>query len=123
MIGVAAMAVAVLFVVILFLSLCFDKLEAQDNRAKNYYQVELATSFVGEETQIYVNDSLLYDAVGTDSVRLQFKPFEDQHLLMVVDKSTGNTRSFNLKEKACKVFVQKDEEGKVEVIQKEWEKE
>lgn len=123
LIGIAAMAFAVLFVVILFLSMCFGKMETQDTRKKNYYQLELASSFVGQETLLYVNDSLLYDAQVEDSTRIRFKPFEEQHLLMVVDKQSGNTRSFNLKEKACQVFIRKDGDGKTEIVQKDWEKE
>lgn len=123
LIGIAAMAFAVLFVVILFLSMCFGKMETQDTRKKNYYQLELASSFVGQETLLYVNDSLLYDAQVEDSTRIRFKPFEEQHLLMVVDKQSGNTRSFNLKEKACQVFIRKDGAGKTEIVQKDWEKE
>lgn len=123
LVGIAAMAFAVLFVVILFLSMCFGKLETQDTRKKNFYQLELADAFVGQETQIYVNDSLLYDAPVEDSTCIRFKPFEEQHLLMVVDKQSGNTRSFNLNEKACQVLVQKNDDGKVEILQKDWEKE
>ena len=123
LIGVAAMAFAVLFVVILFLSLCFDKLETQEKGKKNYYELEFADSFVGQETQLVVNDSVMFDAVvESDSVKVQFKPFDEQYQLFVVEKESGNTRSFNLKEKACKVKIYKNQDGKVEISQTEWEK-
>lgn len=124
LVGIAAMAFAVLFVVILFLSLCFGKMEAPNKDKKNYYQLELASSFLGQETQLYVNDSLLFDAlVETDTLKIQFSPFDEQHQLFVVDKESGNTRSFNLQEKACKVLIQKNNEGRVDILQKDWEKE
>lgn len=122
LVGVAAMSFAVLFVVVFFLTLCFEKMETVES--KGYYQLELADGFVGDSTQIYVNDSLLLEqVVHTDTLKIRFKPFEEQHLLMVSDLSTQRTRSYNLPKEVCRVILSKDEEGVVEFLPERWEKE
>lgn len=122
LVGVAAMSFAVLFVVIFFLSLSFEKMEEVE--AKGFYQLELAQGFVGDSTQIYVNDSLLYEnVVATDTLKITFKPFDEQHLLMVSDLTTQRTRSYNLPKETCRVILSKDEEGLVEFLPERWENE
>jgi len=111
-------------VVVLFLSMSYNKLEEQMKAvtSQGYYQIEFAANLIGESAQVYVNDSLLFDGnISSDTLKIKFKPFGEQHLLMMVDKKSDTARNFNLQEKACKVLVRKNAEGKFTVVQKDWE--
>ncbi|MBQ2507686.1 MAG: hypothetical protein II530_04285 [Bacteroidaceae bacterium] len=124
LIGIGVLAFAVLLVVVLFLSMSYDKLEEQMKvvTTQGYYQIEFEADIVGESAQVYVNDSLLFDGeISSDSLKIRFRPFGEQHLLMMVDKKSDIARNFNLQEKACKVLVRKNTDGKFIVDQINWE--
>ena len=111
LIGIGVLAFAVLLVVVLFLSMSYDKLEEQMKvvTTQGYYQIEFEADIVGESAQVYVNDSLLFDGeISSDSLKIRFRPFGEQHLLMMVDKKSDIARNFNLQEKACEVLVRKN---------------
>ena len=124
LIGIGVLAFAVLLVVVLFLSMSYDKFEEQMKKVAthDYYQIEFANDLVGEYAQIYVNDSLLFDKeISSDTLKVKFKPFGEQHLLMLVDGESNTARNFNLQEKGCKILIKKNIEGKYIIDQKDWE--
>ena len=113
LVGVGVMAIAVFAVVGFFLTLSFQGMETL-KLEQGEYKLEFSDGFAGIEVQVYVNDSVLYDAeVPADTFRLEFKPYDEQHTLFVVDKKSGDTRSFTLSEKVSTVKMKRDSEGTV----------
>lgn len=105
--GIMALAVLVLCVVIVFWLWCFPDAINNKNNAI-VYKVELTSGFVGDSTQLFVNDSLFYSGVpSADSLKIEIEPFEDEHMLMVVDALSGNVTTFNLEEKETWITLRK----------------
>lgn len=105
--GIMALAVLVLCVVVVFWLWCFPDAIKTKNSAV-VYNVELASGFVGDSVQLFVNDSLFYSGVPLDdSLKVEIEPFEDEHILMVVDALSGNATTFNLEEKGTWITLRK----------------
>ena len=81
LIGTAAMAFAVGAVVVIFLFLCAQHMKNLPIKEsyKDIYQIEFTKGFSGQPAIVYLNDSLVWDAiVPSDTTRLRihrFKPF------------------------------------------------
>lgn len=113
MLGNGLLAFAVIFVVVLFLYMSFrlQRKEASEVRYAEIYQIELAGGFVGDSLSVYVNDSLLYDAVvRTDTLRFSAPRTADDNVLVVESHRTHHTDYFNLKPEGGLVrLVRKDQ--------------
>ncbi len=108
--GSALLAIAVIFIVILFvmLSLWMGSTRKHEIVYQDCYQIELKDGFIGESVSLYLNDSLLFnETVNTDTLRFRLNRFDDSNALLVVDNRTDNLTTFNLEEKGGRIILRK----------------
>jgi len=112
MIGNGILAVAVIFVVIIFfyISMPINK----DDEEKQYietFTVNLVRGFEGDSISIYINDSLLVNKVIAETPEtFVLDQFADENALMIVDNKTDKLSIFNMIPGGV-ISLAKDEEG------------
>ena len=120
MIGNGMLAVAVLFVVVLFVyvSLRFD------NKGKEHfsevYTIVLEEGFnPGDLTEIHLNDSIIFnEKIENIPTRIEVERFAKQSALLFVDQETQAIQVFNLDEKGGAYHFEKLE-NKINIIPKD----
>lgn len=120
MIGNGMLAVAVLFVVVLFVyvSLRFDN-KGKENFAE-VYTIVLEEGFnQGELTEIHLNDSIIFNReIESTPTQIEIERFAKQSALLFVDPETQAIQVFNLDEKGGTYHFEK-QESKVNLITKD----
>lgn len=101
--GTAAMGLAVLITVFIFVSLSLDKLKEKANGqpAETHYRIRLADGFLGDSAVIYVADSLLWSGSvsPTDTPTIRFTRFSDDRSIIISRTVNSPVFFFPLPEK------------------------
>lgn len=101
--GTAAMGLAVLITVFIFVSLSLDKLKEKANGqpAETHYRIRLADGFLGDSAVIYVADSLLWSGPvsPTDTPTIRFTRFSDDRSIIISRTVNSPVFFFSLPEK------------------------
>ncbi|MBP3472829.1 MAG: hypothetical protein J6K41_11460 [Paraprevotella sp.] len=108
MLGVMALAVAVLVVVVAFWVWCFPNGTVAPIQLKARYTVVFTESFGTDSTQVYLNDSLVFDGCPSDfSLPLSCGNGEDD-VLMVADAVTDVLYTFPLEAGKSRVCLTRE---------------
>ncbi|MDD7449387.1 MAG: hypothetical protein PUK62_09260 [Prevotellaceae bacterium] len=109
MIGNAILAIGLIFIVCLFLYLSFRKATADSNSGyAEKYELILDTSLQNDSVAMFINDSLIINTTVRDSLSIEINRFDEQSMLSIENKLTGNTTNVNLPEKNSKVRITKE---------------
>lgn len=110
----AVLFIAVIAITVLFLYLAFTfKRDAEKKKTyQGTYHIEVTNDFAGKSLSIYVNDSLVMNAIMPDTlITLDINRFAEENVLMVVDNQTDDTTPFNLSKEGSKIVVKKEKDG------------
>lgn len=109
MIGNAILAIGLIFIVCLFLYLSFRKATTDNpSRYAEKYELILDTSLQNDSVAMFINDSLIINTTVRDSLSIEINRFDEQSMLSIENKLTGNTTNVNLPEKNSKVRITKE---------------
>jgi hypothetical protein len=114
MLGNGLLAFAVFIIVALFFYLSFrEQGKKQEHRYAESYAISLVKGFVGSDTQVLVNDSVLYDApVQSEPLTFSITRFAENSSVIIVDNSTEQMAVFELSEQGG-VYSFEKREGEV----------
>ena len=123
LIGTAAMAFAVGAVVVIFLLLCAQHMKNLPIKEsfKDIYQIEFAKGFSGQPAIVYLNDSLVWDAiVPSDTTCLRIHRFADENTLMLSRSHEDAVSIFGIDKKAGRIILQRTNNDDVSMNLVEW---
>ena len=114
MLGNGLLAFAVFIIVALFFYLSFrEQGKKQEHRFAESYAISLVKGFVGNDTQVLVNDSVLYNApVQSEPLTFSITRFAENSSVIIVDNSTEQMAVFELSEQGG-VYSFEKREGEV----------
>lgn len=123
LIGSGILAVAVIFIVLLFTLLSlrvFDKKKDSTVIYTEIYLIEFDKGFAGDSISLYLNDSLLLcRTLPEETVSLRVTRFDETNALLVVDNQTDEVTTFNLKEQGGHLILRK-QEGIISMTSMDW---
>jgi len=114
MLGNGLLAFAVFIIVALFFYLSFrEQGKKQEHRFAESYAISLVKGFVGNDTQVLVNDSVLYNApVQSEPLTFSITRFAEISSVIIVDNATEQMAVFELSEQGG-VYSFEKREGEV----------
>ncbi|MCR4765729.1 MAG: hypothetical protein K5856_06120 [Bacteroidaceae bacterium] len=114
MLGNGLLAFAVFIIVALFFYLSFrEQGKKEEHRYAESYAISLVKGFVGNDMQILVNDSVLYNApVQNEPLTFSITRFAESSSVIIVDNATDQMAVFELSEQGG-VYNFEKKEGEV----------
>ena len=114
--GLLAFAVFIIVAIFFYLSLR-EQSKKQEHRYAESYAISLVKGFVGNDMQVLVNDSMLYNApVQSEPLTFSITRFAENSSVIIVDNATEKMAVFELSEQGG---VYNFEMNNGEVTQKE----
>ena len=100
MLGNGLLAFAVFIIVAIFFYLSFrEQSKKQEHRYAEAYAISLVKGFVGNDMQVLVNDSVLYNApVQSEPLTFSITRFAENSSVIIVDNATEKMAVFELSE-------------------------
>lgn len=100
MLGNGLLAFAVFIIVALFFYLSFrEQGKKQEHRYAESYAISLVKGFTGNDMQVLVNDSVLFNApVQTEPLTFSITRFAENSSVIIVDNATEQMAVFELSE-------------------------
>ena len=118
MLGNGLLAFAVFIIVAIFFYLSFR--EQGKNQEKHYtesYAISLVRGFAGEDVQVMVNDSVLYNApVKSEPLTFSITRFAENTSVIIVDNATDQMAVFELSEEGG-VYNFERKDGEIEQME------
>ena len=118
MLGNGLLAFAVFIIVAIFFYLSFR--EQGKNQEKHYtesYAISLVRGFAGEDVQVMVNDSVLYNApVKSEPLTFSITRFAESTSVIIVDNATDQMAVFELSEEGG-VYNFERKDGEIEQME------
>ena len=118
MLGNGLLAFAVFIIVAIFFYLIFrEQSKKQEHRYAESYAISLVKGFVGNDMQVLVNDSVLYNApVQSEPLTFSITRFAENSSVIIVDNATEKMAVFELSEQGG-VYSFERKDGEVEQMQ------
>ena len=118
MLGNGLLAFAVFIIVALFFYLSFrEQSKKQEHRFAESYAISLVKGFTGNDMQVLVNDSVLYNApVQSEPLTFSITRFAENSSVIIVDNATEKMAVFELSEQGG-VYSFERKDGEVEQMQ------
>ncbi len=118
MLGNGLLAFAVFIIVAIFFYLSFrEQSKKQEHRYAESYAISLVKGFVGNDMQVLVNDSVLYNApVQSEPLTFSITRFAENSSVIIVDNATEKMAVFELSEQGG-VYSFERKDGEVEQMQ------
>lgn len=118
MLGNGLLAFAVFIIVAIFFYLSFrEQGKKEERRYAESYAISLVKGFVGEDIQVMVNDSVLYNApVNDEPLTFSITRFADISSVIIVNNATESLAVFELSDQGG-VYNFECKDG--EILQKE----
>ena len=118
MLGNGLLAFAVFIIVALFFYLSFrEQGKKEERRYAESYAISLVRGFVGNDMQVLVNDSVLYNApVQTEPLTFSITRFAENTSVIIVDNATEQMAVFELSEEGG-VYNFERKDGETELIE------
>lgn len=100
MLGNGLLAFAVFIIVALFFYLSFrEQSKKQEHRFAESYAISLVKGFTGNDMQVLVNDSLIYNGmVQSEPLTFSITRFAENSSVIIVDNATEKMAVFELSE-------------------------
>ena len=100
MLGNGLLAFAVFIIVALFFYLSFrEQSKKQEHRFAESYAISLVKGFTGNDMQVLVNDSVIYNGmVQSEPLTFSITRFAENSSVIIVDKATEKMAVFELSE-------------------------
>ena len=100
MLGNGLLAFAVFIIVALFFYLSFrEQSKKQEHRFAESYAISLVKGFTGNDMQVLVNDSVIYNGmVQSEPLTFSITRFADNSSVIIVDNATEKMAVFELSE-------------------------
>lgn len=100
MLGNGLLAFAVFIIVALFFYLSFrEQSKKQEHRFAESYAISLVKGFTGNDMQVLVNDSVIYNGmVQSEPLTFSFTRFAENSSVIIVDNATEKMAVFELSE-------------------------
>ena len=118
MLGNGLLAFDVFIIVGIFFYLSFRvRSKKQEHRYAESYAISLVKGFVGNDMQVLVNDSVLYNApVQSEPLTFSITRFAENSSVIIVDNATEKMAVFELSEQGG-VYSFERKDGEVEQMQ------
>lgn len=111
MLGNGLLAFAVFIIVALFFYLSFrEQGKKEEHRYLESYAISLVKGFIGEDIQVLVNDSVIYNApVKEEPLTFSLTRFAESSSVIIVDNATEQMAVFELSEQGGVYNFERDE--------------
>lgn len=118
MLGNGLLAFAVFIIVALFFYLSFrEQSKKQERRFAESYAISLVKGFTGNDMQVLVNDSVIYNGmVQSEPLTFSITRFAENSSVIIVDNATEKMAVFELSEQGG-VYSFERKDGEVEQMQ------